>query len=227
VWKLKAVHGPEETINVHHLTEVPDVVDNALRSFLEIQSLLRKSDTIGQVVSDRRLQNRLPGYAVHMGYGLHLGWAVEGAVGSDHKVDATYLSPNVNMAARLKSATLLYGVNLLMSNALVDSMTTSLKKECRPIDRVTVKGSLRPITLYCHMPSEAPQLSDADIKEFLALWEQVFVLYTGGSDWPHARELIAECLKILPSDQPSQIVLEVMASTDQDQWPGHRSLTSK
>jgi class 3 adenylate cyclase len=34
-----------------------------------------------------------------MGFGLHAGWAIEGAVGSLQKVDATYLSPHVNMAA--------------------------------------------------------------------------------------------------------------------------------
>jgi hypothetical protein len=38
-----------------------------------------------------------------MGFGLHAGWAIEGAVGSLQKVDATYLSPHVNMAARYDS----------------------------------------------------------------------------------------------------------------------------
>ena len=59
-----------------------------------------------------------------MGFGLHLGWAIEvfhiffiyqyiyyiyknikGAIGSQFKIDASYLSPNVNIAARLESAT--------------------------------------------------------------------------------------------------------------------------
>lgn len=31
--------------------------------------------------------------------GLHYGWAIEGTIGSNHKVDASYLSPNVNMAS--------------------------------------------------------------------------------------------------------------------------------
>lgn len=35
-----------------------------------------------------------------MAFGLHAGWAIEGAVGSRHKIDATYLSPHVNLAAR-------------------------------------------------------------------------------------------------------------------------------
>jgi len=42
---------------------------------------------------------------VKLGYGLHIGWAIEGAIGSKFKIDASYLSPNVNMAARLETAT--------------------------------------------------------------------------------------------------------------------------
>jgi len=48
-----------------------------------------------------------------MGFGLHVGWAIEGAIGifniiiigSVFKIDASYLSPNVNMASRLEAAT--------------------------------------------------------------------------------------------------------------------------
>jgi class 3 adenylate cyclase len=37
-------------------------------------------------------------FRVHMGVGLNYGWGIEGAIGSEHKVDASYLSPNVNTA---------------------------------------------------------------------------------------------------------------------------------
>ena len=39
-----------------------------------------------------------------MGYGLNVGWAIEGAIGSAYKIDASYLSPDVNMASRLEAA---------------------------------------------------------------------------------------------------------------------------
>ena len=57
-------------------------------------------------------------YSVKMGYGLHVGWAIEGAIGSEFKIDASYLSPNVNMASRLEAATKQYGVPLLLSGAM-------------------------------------------------------------------------------------------------------------
>ncbi len=47
------------------------------------------------------LQRLGPHYQVKMGFGLHIGWAIEGAIGSEYKIDASYLSPNVNMASRL------------------------------------------------------------------------------------------------------------------------------
>lgn len=54
---------------------------------------------------DERLTNRIPNFRVNMGFGLNLGWAIEGAIGSAYKIDASYLSPNVNMASRLAAAT--------------------------------------------------------------------------------------------------------------------------
>ena len=31
---------------------------------------------------------------VNLSFGLHAGWAIEGAVGSEFKIDASYVSPN-------------------------------------------------------------------------------------------------------------------------------------
>jgi class 3 adenylate cyclase len=83
-----------------------------------------------------------------MGFGLHIGWAIEGAIGSEYKIDASYLSPNVNMASRLEAATKQFGVHILISEDLYQMSTPSMKKFCRNIDRVTVKGSEKPIKLY-------------------------------------------------------------------------------
>ena len=43
-----------------------------------------------------RLYKRFPEYHVRIGCGLHVGWAIEGAIGSNRKIDASYLSPHVN-----------------------------------------------------------------------------------------------------------------------------------
>ncbi len=52
------------------------------------------------------MKNRIKDYkGVKMGFGLHVGWSIEGPIGSEYKVDASYLSHNVNMANRLESET--------------------------------------------------------------------------------------------------------------------------
>ena len=79
---------------------------------------------------------------------LHLGWAIEGSIGSSYKIDASYLSPNVNMAARLEAATRIYGVNILISGPLFDKLSDEMKEICRIIDIVTVKGSIEPMRFY-------------------------------------------------------------------------------
>jgi hypothetical protein len=78
---------------------------------------------------------------IELGFGLHLGWAIEGAIGSMLKVDASYLSPQVNIAARLQSASKQYDAPLLMSSAFHERLSTSAQRYCRRIDRVTLKGS--------------------------------------------------------------------------------------
>lgn len=57
----------------------------------------------------------MPNYSVKMGFGLHMGWAIEGAIGSDFKIDASYLSPNVKLSDHLELLTKTYGVPILIS----------------------------------------------------------------------------------------------------------------
>ena len=64
---------------------------------------------------DARLTAGKGHFSLRMGFGLHAGWAIEGAVGSLQKVDATYLSPHVNMAARMEAAAKQFGVSILMT----------------------------------------------------------------------------------------------------------------
>mmetsp|Transcript_25615 Transcript_25615/g.59108 ORF Transcript_25615/g.59108 Transcript_25615/m.59108 type:complete len:203 (+) Transcript_25615:1571-2179(+) len=85
-----------------------------------------------------------------MGFGLNAGWAIEGAVGSLHKVDATYLSPHVNMAARMEAASRQFGVSILMTDNFFELMSSEAQACCRKIDVVTVKGSAVPVSIYTY-----------------------------------------------------------------------------
>lgn len=61
-----------------------------------------------------------------MGFGLHLGWAIEGVIGSDYKIDASYLSPNVKICDHLELLTKIYGVMLLFSSEVYSNLTPEI-----------------------------------------------------------------------------------------------------
>jgi len=215
---------------VNHITRDAGVIDGCLLAFAKMHKALLSNMQIQELAKDERLQKKLPGYTVRMGFGLHLGWAVEGAVGSKHKVDATYLSPNVNMASRLEAATKQYGVNILISHFVVEEMSPPVRKQCRPVDRVTVKGSSHPVELYCHMPTEAPHLDDTAMASFMEEWEQVYSLYIRGVNWGDAAERIEALQGILPNDGPCKVLLEVLNEHERqapDDWRGYHALVNK
>jgi hypothetical protein len=110
--------------------------DRALSAAAAVLRDVRRSERLGRYAADARIVQRLGrDWRVRLGFGLHCGWAIEGAIGTRHKaravrecvlclhvcadgcfvpmavlcpwlqVDPSYLSPHVNLAARLEGAT--------------------------------------------------------------------------------------------------------------------------
>ena len=152
VWKF----GPDEvevnpddnSVKLKPGIKVSQLADMSVISFLKVFAGIHKSKRLEKYKHNEGLVQRLPNYSVKMGFGLHVGWAIEGAIGSEYKIDASYLSPNVNMASRLEAATKQFGVPFLFSGQLYDICTSETKKQLRRVDRVTVKGSNQPLDLY-------------------------------------------------------------------------------
>ena len=84
------------------------------------------------------LNARMPNYEVKLGLGLHLGYAIEGPIGSYYKIDISYLSPDARMSERLEGATKAFGVPLLISGALQDCMSVESMNYTRQVDYVTM-----------------------------------------------------------------------------------------
>ena len=153
VWKFPAevtledVERPERAPPGRRAA-VAKVCEGALASFVAIIAGLRRSAKLNAYSNDARLAARMPDFEVKMGFGLHVGWAIEGAIGSEYKVDASYLSPNVNLFARLEAATKQFDVPILISERFVNACGTSVARACRQIDRVTVKGSEEPMGVF-------------------------------------------------------------------------------
>jgi hypothetical protein len=75
-------------------------------------------------------------YNVRIGFGLHLGWSIEGPIGSHFKIDASYISPNVLLATKFEEKTKEYGVLFIFSSEVKEYMSKEAQEYCRIIDSV-------------------------------------------------------------------------------------------
>ena len=86
-----------------------EAADSALKAVEEAIDSVNTHPELNKLIEGcAELNRRRPGFKVKLKAGIHTGWVIEGAVGSTHKIDASYLSPHVNMTARIETATFQY-----------------------------------------------------------------------------------------------------------------------
>ena len=70
-------------------------------------------------------------FTIRMGYGVHLGWCIEGAIGSLQKIDCTYLSPHVELSDRLEAGSKIFKQPLNLSHWFVQLLSPAARKFLR------------------------------------------------------------------------------------------------
>lgn len=247
-----------DSINLQNDARIKVIADSSLAAFLRViveYKLVRAES--GSALSDFE---KRPGLAkldwhLSMGFGLQIGWAIEGAIGSTFKIDASYLSPHVNMASRLEAATKQYHVDILISHYLHCLLSPAAQKLCRKVDRVTVKGSALPMELFTYdivnitksvgfkTMAESEAGPDIDFEtdagflglqngihpQFKSTYEEGMEAYLAG-DWGLAKRKLEEADKLKPDDGPIHTLMEVLEEhhfNAPSSWKGFRPLTSK
>jgi len=150
VWKFedKFISSNNGELSLKNIPEVSQIIDMAVAAFIKIIIKIYKSHKLDKYRKDAGLRERIHNYQVKLGFGLHVGWSIEGAIGSTFKIDASYLSPNVNMASKLEEKTKDYGSNLILSEQIVAKMSNEARAFTRPIDRIQFNEGEDPITIY-------------------------------------------------------------------------------
>lgn len=137
VWRLSG----------HSISKQHRLADMSLVSLMKIIAKVNTSPQLAEYRTHTKLVKRLPGYRTRIGFGIHLGWAIEGAIGSEFKIDASYVSGHVNMATRLEGQTQPYGTSILLSEPFWAFLSEPLREECRLIDSIKLYGG-SPFKLY-------------------------------------------------------------------------------
>ncbi|EKX46915.1 hypothetical protein GUITHDRAFT_86562 [Guillardia theta CCMP2712] len=213
---------------------ISTVADSALRTYIRIILENYSDPYLRQVAKSEAVQQRVPGYSNWLGFGLHYGWSVESSIGSKHKIDISYLSPHVNLAARLESATKQYKTEILLSEDVVRLLSPNVRKLCRLIDRVTTITLSQEDSITDFYQKFPPRLPHRHLQDF----DVAVSSYLGGedgkfADWRLARELLKKCLKGGERDGPAEAILNYIRKHCDDSgcapasWTGYRELEEK
>ncbi|GMI46928.1 hypothetical protein TrCOL_g9065 [Triparma columacea] len=217
-----------------------EMADSALAAFLKCLVDLDNANTAGSLTEylrHTRVVKRFgPDFRIRMGFGMHVGWAIEGAIGSHFKIDATYMSPHVEMSDRLEAGSKIFGVPINISHWLYALLSPAARKFLRPLDRILVEGCPSPMTVYTYdvtnFPTDFaiakvgpngeqeavdfandPQFTDLqkDLHPgFIENARQAVKAYLDG-DWPMAKRTLEMCLMQKPKDGPTLRLLGIMS----------------
>eukprot|EP00928_Gymnodinium_smaydae_P047200 TRINITY_DN31488_c0_g1_i1.p1 TRINITY_DN31488_c0_g1~~TRINITY_DN31488_c0_g1_i1.p1 ORF type:complete len:852 (+),score=86.72 TRINITY_DN31488_c0_g1_i1:358-2913(+) len=129
------------------------IAEMAICAFTKISAAVSLSDEVASYMSHPKFRNRLPDVGAWnnalLHFGLHHGWVIEGAVGSDFKIDVSYLSPNVEIVRNAEASTHIYGVSFVITEAVVKLCSPSIVLLLREIDRARFSESYAdPMALY-------------------------------------------------------------------------------
>ena len=110
----------------------------ALASFCSIIAAINQSPVLATYRQHPHLQMRIPNYSVQVHLALHSGSGIEGAIGSEFKLNAAYLGPDIVLTEQLEyMAAHVYKKRLLLTGFFFQQLPIELKKKIRQIDHIT------------------------------------------------------------------------------------------
>ena len=141
VWKLedrfiKEVVNKQgiKELKLKNVNRINQICDMVLICFIRILIEINKSYKLAEYRYHKGLNARMKNYKTRLGFGLHLGQSIEGAIGSMFKIDASYLSTDVNMANELEENTKTFKKELIMSGDFYDYLSEDAKAYVRLLD---------------------------------------------------------------------------------------------
>jgi class 3 adenylate cyclase len=232
-----------------------EMADSALTAFIKCMIDLDNANTDGpltEYLTNAAVVRRFgPAFRIKMGFGMHVGWAVEGAIGSRFKIDATYISPHVEMADRLEAGSKIFATPINISHWLAALVSPGARRFLRKMDRMSIRGVDTPITVYTFdvtvmkIGFGTPKIDPAtglqtpvdfendpeylEIREglepaFLEAAGSAVEAYLGG-DWPKARHYLTHAQQIRPQDGPCKYLMGVLKASNFEtprDWKGYR-----
>lgn len=169
-----------------------------------------------QRFNDHRASQGKPVF--HTRFGLHMGVAVVGNVGSSERMNYTALGESVNLAARLEGLNKQLGTQILISESVLQAVGEDFAT--RPVDMVRPKGATRPVLVYELLQ---PGQYSADAESYMHSWARCYRHYTG-RQWSDAIATLERHAGDFPEDEAAKLLLgraqAYLQSPPPDDWDG-------
>ena len=102
-WMLPDIDDSENEKNEQLLEERTEIADKSLIAIVKIICEIRRSQVLPNYYGRLEfIQKFGKGSRPTMNFALHQGYTIEGAIGSDVKTDASYMSPHLQATYRLE-----------------------------------------------------------------------------------------------------------------------------
>tara|TARA_B100001250_G_scaffold57157_1_gene44243 strand:- start:1283 stop:2230 length:948 start_codon:yes stop_codon:yes gene_type:complete len=184
-----------------------------------VRTSVKMLDALGEYNKVRIREGNDP---IRIGIGVNTGMMMLGTLGESDRMEGSVISDAVNIAARLEGLTKLYKTPLLISGETLLKIDDSIF-ETRLIDKVAVKGKVKPIMVYEVLNGESSDLRDAK-KSTLPKFRKGFELYQN-QQFENALELFRTCTEKVPEDGVAELYIErcqklLSSGWDTETWDG-------
>ncbi|CDW71083.1 adenylyl cyclase [Stylonychia lemnae] len=116
-----------------------EIADKALISAVKIAVELRRAQDLQAYSRHPKIAPKFgSNYRTKVTFGLHVGWAVEGAIGTEQKIDALFLSPHSQIALKIEDMCSIYETTILLSEDLQQLISDKGKNSLRLVDFVVM-----------------------------------------------------------------------------------------
>lgn len=166
---------------------------------------------------------------IQVGIGVHFGHMMVGIVGEAERMQGDAFSDNVNLASRLESLTKLYGVSLIISEAVLKNLNHPEEYQIRFLDRVVVKGKQQPISIFEVLDGEVDAVRELKLQTQLDF--EKGVEHYRQHDLRSAKICFYRVLAVNPEDKTAALYLErvnhLIEKGVPENWSGVWTLTQK
>jgi len=140
---------------------------------------------------------------VELRLGICTGEVVVGNIGSENTRSYTVIGDTVNLTARLERANRLYNTQILIDETTAQAITEEF--ETREIDIVSVKGKTETTRIFELLAAKGQLSKELEqLRECYAQGRRDFL----AQEWDLAEAHFRECLKVRPTDGPSQVLIQ-------------------